>query len=294
MFYQVNLDKALYLLECILHRHASKDSLTWLKNQLRRTSEENSDVLYFFTFGSIPRYFDKGPLKLTPDEINKAQSLRENWRLNHWSVDQTARTFLLLSLAHTNEKSFKKTFSKIYSAADIQELIALYQSLPLLPYPEDFLLQATDGIRSNMSSVFNAVALNNPYPSDYFNQHAWNQLVLKAFFIESDLHHIIGINTRTNPELAEMLMNYARERLAAKRTVKNDLWYLLGLSTKNLNGLKNALQSSNIHLQQGALLACHYCPLPEAKEVTVQYPHLQTSINPNLFDLKARFTMTSA
>lgn len=295
MLYQAQLDKALYLLECILHRHASEDSLTWLKSQVRRPSESNSDALYFFTFSSIPRYFSNNLITLTPDEIEEAHSLRKNWRLSHWSVAQTARTLLLLFLTHTDEKSFKPIFSKIYSAADIQELVALYQSLPLLPNPQDFLLQATNGIRSNISSIFNAVALNNPYPADYFDQDAWNQLVLKTFFIESDLHHIIGLETRANPELAEMLMNYARERLAAKRTVKDDLWYLLGLSTKqNLSVLKNALQSSDIRLQQGAFLACHYCPVPEAQKVTVQYPHLQASLTPNLFDLKTRFTMISA
>ena len=78
-----------------------------------------------------------------------------------------------------------------------------------------------------MTAVFNAVALNNPYPSEYFDNQAWNQMVLKALFVGSPLSQIHGLEQRANPQLAQMLDDYANERQAAKRSVAPSLWQLL-------------------------------------------------------------------
>ena len=88
---------------------------------------------------------------------------------------------------------------------------------PLLPYPEHFIDLAIDGLRSNITSVFNAIALHNPYPADYFAEAAWNQMVLKAVFVDSPLSHIQGLDARANDKLARMLGDYAHERWAAGR-----------------------------------------------------------------------------
>ncbi len=78
---------------------------------------------------------------------------------------------LILSFPQENGDRYVATLDKIFGAADLGEAIALYQSLPLLPHPEKFKLRTAEGIRSNMTSVFNAVALNNPYPAQYLNAH---------------------------------------------------------------------------------------------------------------------------
>ena len=97
----------------------------------------------------------------------------------------------------------------------------------MLPDPEQFQLRAAEGIRTNMTSVFNAVALNNPYPAEYLNDLAWNQMVLKALFVGSPLDLIYGLQRRNNQQLTQMLIDYARERLAANRTVSSQLWELV-------------------------------------------------------------------
>ena len=87
-------------------------------------------------------------------------------------------------------------------------------------------MQAAEGIRTNMTSVFNAVALDNPYPANYLDDLAWNQMVLKALFVGSPLHRIYGLERRNNQKLSQMLVDYASERLAANRTVNSELWEL--------------------------------------------------------------------
>jgi len=72
--------------------------------------------------------------------------------------------------------------------------------------------------------VFQAVAHRNPYPRETFAEDAWNQMVVKAFFMGSMLWPIQGLDDRANPRLARMLVGLAQERWAARRPVSGELW----------------------------------------------------------------------
>jgi hypothetical protein len=83
-------------------------------------------------------------------------------------------------------------------------------------------------VRSAVKPVFEAVAHRSPYPSEFLDEPAWNQMVLKALFIGSELAPLQGLDERANPELAEVLLDYAHERWAAGRPVSPELWRCVG------------------------------------------------------------------
>jgi hypothetical protein len=87
---------------------------------------------------------------------------------------------------------------------------------------------ATEGLRTAMRTVFEAVANQNPFPAESFPQSAWNHMVLKTVFLDSVLHPIIGLDDRWNDELAGILVNYAHGRWAAYRPVAPELWREVG------------------------------------------------------------------
>jgi hypothetical protein len=203
--------------------------MTWLEEKRKQITSADSERIFFAAFSAVPRYTGKQDLQLTPDDWQAIEAIRPGWFPGHWSVDQAARTLLILSLPQDNAEEYLRRVEQVFSAADVSELVALYQALPLLPYPERFRLRAAEGVRSNMTAVFNAVALRNPYPAEYLDNIAWNQMVLKALFVGSPLHLIYGLEKRNNSDLSQMLIDYANERKAANRSVSPELWQLVRL-----------------------------------------------------------------
>ncbi len=223
----IKTNKIITLLSTWLKIRASDEGLAWLSRKQEEITRNTAEKTLFTAFSAVSRYLGKQKLELSTEELQAAQELITGWHPINWTVAQVGRTLLILSFPQVEEDNYVATLDKIFAAADVGEAIALYQSLPLLPYPEKFKLRAAEGIRSNMSSVFNAVALENPYPAKYLDDLAWNQMVLKALFIGSPLNPIYGLGSRNNRQLSQMLIDYARERLAAHRTVNPELWQLV-------------------------------------------------------------------
>ncbi|MBE9059805.1 EboA family metabolite traffic protein [cf. Phormidesmis sp. LEGE 11477] len=278
---QANIPQAKALLYRWLQQQIPAERLAWLDNRLKQLAEKGAaDRLLFTTFSSVPRYTTKADLSLTDADLREADSIRAGWLPNGWSLDQAGRTLLLLSLPDKAAESYQASIEKLFSAADVSEQIALYQSLPLLPHPHLFVARAAEGLRTSMTAVFNAIALNNPFPGDHFEQLAWNQMVLKAVFVESPLHLIQQLDRRANPELARMLSDYAHERWAAKREVTPELWRLIGpfLNDQFISDIERALNLPSKEQQLAAAIACAQSSLPAAQKLLSQHPAAKAEI----------------
>lgn len=217
---------ALELMEGWLRRQLPPEQWRWL-------TERNSagpaipDKDLFITLGLIPRKLGKADLDLTAEDLAAAEQAVPGWSPQGWSADGAARVITLLQTI-AGRTDFPVRFQQLCRTADVAEAIAFYRGLIVYPSPEVLEAQAAEGVRSNMRAVFEAVAHNNPYPRRCFDQHRWNHMVLKALFVDSRLHPIYGLDERANPELAEMLRDYAHERWAAGRPVSPELWRCVG------------------------------------------------------------------
>lgn len=269
------------LLRRWLDRQADDDGLQWLDEQRQRIAEGGAKRMFFTSFSAVPRYIGKKDLQLSQKDLQDAEAMRTGWQPRQWSVDQAGRALVLLSLPHEDANAFLDTLEQVFVTADVGESVALYQSIPLLPYPERLYGQATEGVRSNMTSVFEAIALDNPYPADYFDATAWNQMVLKAVFVGSPLHRVYGLDRRANPKLARMLVDYAHERWAADRSVTPELWRPVGPFAEDdevLDDLERVLTEDDPVQREAAALALSQSPAARADDLLSGQSDLRSAI----------------
>ena len=173
------------------------------------------------------------------------------------------RAYLLLSLPYKAD-THHVHLSRLLETAEVDEQVAIYAALPLLPYPEQWITPARNGLRTNITKVFDAIALHNPFPADYLSQDAWNQMVLKAVFMGRPLYQIWGLDQRTNAPLARMLVDFAHERWAADREVTPELWRLATpyLDASHQSDLARVIHSNNREERAAGVLACTQSKVP--------------------------------
>jgi len=176
-------------------------------------------------FSMASRYAKRTPV-LNPKIINGVSPAL-------WNQLELLRVALLLSRRDLSDDHFQADFEALFRFADEGESCALYRAISLLPDPARFVWRAGEGCRSNMLPIFNTVALDSPFPAKYFDDTAWNQLVMKAVFVETQIDRIQGLDHRLSPELTRMALDFAAERKSAGRTLISGFWLIPGAHHKN-------------------------------------------------------------
>jgi hypothetical protein len=268
------------LLHQWVSERVSEEERVWLDDKRAEIGEGASEQAFFLAFSAVPRRLGKADLELTEEDLQDADAAREGWQPDDWSVDQAGRTLLALALPSQEADAYQQTLERTFAHADVGESVALYQSLPLLPHPGRHTARAAEGVRTNMTSVFDAVALRNPYPAEQFDDTAWNQMVLKALFVGSPLYPIYGLDRRANAALARMLVDYAHERWAAGRPVAPELWRPVGpfAEKEAVDDLKYVLSSSDAAQREAAALALSQSPSEKADAALADEPELRAAI----------------
>ncbi len=131
-----------------------------------------------------------------------------------------------------------------------------------------------------MKPVFEAVAHRNPYPSETFTEDAWNQMVVKAFFMGSTLWPIQGLDERANPRLARMLVGLAQERWAAQRPVSGELWRCVvpHADSECIAALTHGWSAGNDKERLAIAFALRRLPLPTADLPADEIARLQARL----------------
>lgn len=193
---------------------ANPDAVSWLRETISGLSENFEKRPFYYAFSGVSRRFNKAATIHSP----------ENPLIDGWDEYRAARVELLLVLAEQDKEVFLETFFAVLNTADIREQIALFSALRWMPHQEDLIEPAVDGLRSNIVDIYDAIALDNPFPQQHFTDEAWNQMVLKAIFISRPLYRIAGIAERKNQLLAEAISDLAHERWAAGRAITPEAW----------------------------------------------------------------------
>lgn len=265
----MNASKELISLLTQQLRDRQPQGWTRLEQSLRELDTNFSNRHFFQLFALCPRWFEQQP-NITPPDHNPAWERNDpHGVLRGWQYPQLARLLVLLHVATGQPaERYIASVNELYKTADVNELILLGQSLAFLPGSERLLERARESARSNIVPVFSAIAHRSDYARRFFDQVAWNQLVLKAAFLAVPIWSIQGIKERNNSGLVTMLRHYVAERQAARRNVPWDLWSCIGWLAQpgaDLKYLEQQWHAASIKTRAAITLALAENPLPAAQ-----------------------------
>ena len=189
---------------------------------------------------------------------------------------QIARIYLLIRVLESDKAYFSTKVANLIQVADTGELATFLKFLILLPNAGDYNQVGVEALRTNIDIIFDAIALNNPYPSIYFNDQQWNQMYLKAAFMQRNLRDIVDVAKRANGDLARIISDYAHERWAASRDIDPMFWRPVAgfLEGDLLQDMDHLFKSKDKIENLAAALCCYYSHQPEATNLLDKYPDL--------------------
>ena len=267
----------------IIQQNVPTDVYEFLEEKVAAIREEKGSSQLNLTFVTIPRKAGRGIVNVPEDLKTTIEDLQPGFSLQGWTIDRLCRLWLLMHLDSSDKTTYCSRIENLFKAAEMNELAALYSSLFVFEYPGEWQARCAEGIRSNIGIVLEAIMYNNAYPVEYLSDQQWNQLVLKAFFTDKNINRIIGIDERANKALASTLVDYAKERWAAHRSVNPQLWRLVAkfIDPSNFIYIEKVLESDDETERKAAALACYNSNFEPAKQLLDLKTHLKSAILQN-------------
>lgn len=207
-----------------LTEHLAPEALAWLRQGLDEVSQTQEPL------AALSRRFPAALRRLGREALGHRTVLSTgcgDLDAATWPKGDLGRACLLLAALAKGPAMAQALVTALFRQGDEGERAALVRILCLTPDPCALLPLAQEAGRINSLDLFAALALDNPYPAAYYDDHLFNQVVLKSLFNGLPIARISGLGGRTNPELSRMCEDYVGERLAAGRTVPTDIWLAL-------------------------------------------------------------------
>ncbi len=261
----------------IIESNVGEDAKRWLAVKILKITSERSTKDLYLTYSLIASKINTGDALKMPIDDSGLKKYLEAQKAN---IQQLSRIYVLVRTLEADIEFFTPKVANIIQVADTGELETFLKFLVLLPNPEKYKSSAVDALRTNISTIFNAIALNNPYPALYFDEQQWNQMYLKTAFMEGDLSAINDVDDRANKELTRIISDYAHERWAASRTIDPYFWQPVSkfLDETLLGDMVRLLKSDDICENNAAGLCCYYSNNPEGEKLLEAYPKLKEDI----------------
>lgn len=203
-------------LSAVVVARVPRDAAQWLDRNLG-----SKGAAFALAFSSAGRRL--GPMAIGPAGADHllAAGLRVPASVG---VDECGRVALLLAaLASSPQNEHVELVRDLFRRGELRERQAVLRGLDALPDPARFVALAVDACRTNITSVFEAIACDNAYPARWLADAAFHQMVLKALFVGAPVARIVDLQRRTTDELVAMVNAYASERRAAGRAVPADV-----------------------------------------------------------------------
>lgn len=249
----------------LLRPRARAEGWGWLENTLAQLAAGTGDLAP--AFAAAGRQVGRGGLDTPGAELTT--STGERISLAAWRVDDAARVLLLLAAGRHDPATALTRARELYFTGDARERPGALRALSLLPgaaTDASALPAVLDALRTNQGEVFEAAICENPYASWHLPQHEWRTAALKVLFLGGSIHRVARLEERADADLAQSLLDLAREREAANRVVSPDTWPLAarfppaGLAGKLVGYLEHSARDHRLAAAKALVILAPHDP----------------------------------
>ncbi len=261
----------------ILKKNTGQEAFDWLNEKTAKLKSPKSARDLFMTYSQLAAKFDKTLVVNYNDHTTDTISY---FKSHSADLLQVSRIFLLTKVLEVNSEFYTQEVAKIIEVADTTELETFLRYLTILPESKSFKYAAVEALRTNISIIFDAITLNNPYPALFFNDQQWNQMYLKAAFMERDLGLIQSVDERANKDLTRIISDYAHERWAASRKIDPMFWRPVSkfIDDTLLSDMERLLASEDPIEKKAGGLCCYFSGDDRALALLEQHKGLKEQI----------------
>jgi hypothetical protein len=212
-------------LHALLAETLEPDALAWLSGCMAEIAATSHKLgpLGVHHAAALTR-LDSLPLGPPAESINTGCGFLD---AAHWTRADAGRACLVAAAVGPEGPADMQTLLPLFREGRHDERISLMRMLCTLPDGEALLPLAHEASRVDDLQVYEALALDNPYPAAWYDEHAFNRMVVECLRDGLPLERVIGLMRRANPELTELCLDYREERTQAGRRVPADIWLAL-------------------------------------------------------------------
>jgi hypothetical protein len=202
----------------IVARRCTPDVTAWLDDALAQAADP---ARFAAAFAGAGRRL--GTALIEREDASRVTAAGLAWP-EAAGVDECGRGALVIAaIAALPEDAQVPVVRDLLRRGEVRERQAVLRVLAVLPAPVRFVDSAVDACRTNIQTVFEAIACDNAFPARHFPALAFDQMVLKALSNGAPVGRIVGLAERTTGELVRMVDAFASERRAAGRDIPADV-----------------------------------------------------------------------
>jgi hypothetical protein len=171
-------------------------TVAWLDATVDALREPFDPRAFRAEWARAGRRAGSAPVELTAEEGERVRAAG-GAPVSGWAADELARAALLArALSVAAHDGHLPLMAALYQRGTIRERQALLRALAWLPDPGRFADLAAEATQTRVVSVFEAIALQNPYPARWLARPLFDQMVRKAVALRLPVERIVGLADR--------------------------------------------------------------------------------------------------
>ena len=175
-----------------LSRRITPEAMNWLVAEVDRQRAGPDERRVALALGLSGRKVGRTDLLVNSEQAVFGRHLRADWQPETLGTDEAARVAILLATYRGDDQAFAARVDSLCTTAEVTEYVAYLKGFAVFPAGRQLHDRAREGVRSSIRPVFEAIACQNPYPFDFFDEAAWNQMVVKCVFTGASIDTIVG------------------------------------------------------------------------------------------------------